>query len=199
MRRALSSLALMVVGAAAALAGRSLLSPGPENQADVLDQLSRLQTEQMAQISSFAEERAQTTRDLGLARFYRLQEFRQFGSEGQALVWLVPTEAGSEGDPLRAAAGGAAVRLPRLAVDAAARSTWVQAAARLTSLETTVDPRIFATFRTVQAFVEEHPWPSTSGLGPARRSDWARSEVIEDWLSLNRALVSRVDGLLSGF
>lgn len=199
MTTALRSLALVLAGAAAALIGRSLLISGPESRADLLDELSRLQGEQMAQISSFAEERAQTTRDLALAQFYRLQDFRQFGAEGQALVWLVPTEAGAEGDLLRAAAGGAAVRLPRLAVDASARSTWNQVADRLTSLEGTVDARIFDSFRAVQAFAVEHPWPPGTGLEAARRSDWVRPEVIEGWLSLNRALVSRVDGLLSGF
>lgn len=199
MKVVLRSVALLILGALAALGGQRLLGGPADGRAALLEELGSLQNEQMAELTAVADERAQTSQALALEQFFRLQEFRQFGSEGQALVWLIPTDLSRDSDPLAAAARGAAVRLPRLVVDGSARSTWLQAALRLTDMSGSVDARIFAAFRAVQGFALKHPWPPGEGLAAARQSDWTRPDVVEDWLSLNRALVSRVDGLLSGF
>ncbi len=196
---AMQSIALLLLGAVAGSAGQRLLGGSSDGRAELLEELGALQNEQMAELTAVADERAQTTQGMALEQFYRLQEFRQFGSEGQALVWLVPTDGSGSSDPIAAAARGAAVRLPRLVVDGSARTTWLQAALRMTDMGSSVDPRIFAAFQSIQAFALRHPWPPGEGLAAARQSDWTRPDVVEDWLALNRALVSRVDGLLSGF
>jgi hypothetical protein len=194
------SLGLVLLGVFATLLGQRLFlgeSPAKERTA-LLQELATRQNEQMARLTSVAEERARMTQELTLHRFYRLQEFRQFGTEGLALAWLVPVETGSVVDPLEGA-GGSAVRIPRLAIDASARTTWTQAVQHLSALEDNVDVRIFAAFESVLEFTNIHPWPDGSGLEAGRRAGWTSPDVIEGWLSLNRALVSRVDGLLSGF
>jgi len=194
------SLVLVLLGAFATLVGQRLFlgESSDEERSAFLQELAARQNEQMARLTSVAEEQARTTQELTLNRFYRLQEFRQFGTEGLALAWLVPVERGSSVD-LLGGAGGSAVRIPRLAIDASARTTWTQAAQRLAALEADVDLRIFAAFESVLEFANTHPWPDGSGLEAGRRAGWNRPDVIEGWLSLNRTLVSRVDGLLSGF
>ena len=194
------SLGLLLLGVFATLIGQRLFlgESSDEERAALLQELAARQNEQMARLTLVAEEKARTTQELTLNRFYRLQEFRQFGTEGLALAWLVPVETGSSVDLLEGG-GGSAVRIPRLAIDASARTTWTQSVQRLAALEVNVDLRIFASFESVLEFANTHPWPDGSGLEAGRRAGWTRPDVIEGWLSLNRALVSRIDGLLSGF
>ncbi|MDX1578957.1 MAG: hypothetical protein R3266_10745 [Gemmatimonadota bacterium] len=194
------SIALVLLGAIGAIAGQRLLEGRSSGTADpLLDELSARQDARIAELSAIAERRARTAQEVALSQFYRLQEFRRLGTEGQGLVYLVPLREGEGDDPLAAAASGGAVRLPRLAVDEGARALWRETAARLDDLEGSVDPRIFDTYAAIRAFVDEHPWPDGSGLAEARRAGWTDPATVEAWLTLNRALVSRVDGLLAGF
>ena len=165
---------------------------------DILAGLVERQDERLGQLAQAADESAQLQRELALALFYRLQEFRRFGLEGQIVTWVVPGGSADSGDPLGGSLTGA-VRLPQLAVDAATRAEWGAVSKRLASMGAEVDHTVFSAFEDVVAFVEGRPWPERSGLAAAASSRWADPATVETWLSLNRALVGRADAILSGF
>ena len=197
---ALGLLVGVVVGAAAGLALGGPLgaaSGGDGAAEDILTGMAERQDQRIGRLTKAADEAAQLQQELALALFYRLQEFRRFGLEGQIVTWVVPGAAGST-DPLAGALAGA-VRLPQLAVDGATRAEWRAVSQRLTSVGAEVDPTVFSAFEDVLAFVEGRPWPQTSGLAAAAASGWADPATVETWLSLNRALVGRADAILSGF
>lgn len=197
-------LAGLVVGgtAGAALGGFGGFGGGNADDggaaADILAGMVERQDERLGQLAQAADESAQLQRELALALFYRLQEFRRFGLEGQIVIWVVPGASAGSSDPLGGSLAGA-VRLPQLAVDAATRAEWGAVSERLTSVGTEVDPTVFSAFEDVLEFVERRPWPGGSGLTAATASGWADPATVEAWLSLNRALVGRADAILSGF
>ena len=166
--------------------------------ADILAGMVERQDERLGQLAQAADESAQLQRELALALFYRLQEFRRFGLEGQIVTWVVPGASAGSADPLGGSLAGA-VRLPQLAVDGATRAEWRAVAERLASVGAEVDPTVFSAFEHVLEFVERRPWPGGSGLAAAAASGWADPATVEAWLSLNRALVGRADAILSGF
>ena len=171
--------------------------------ATLLASMAERQEERLGRLAAAADESAQLQRELALALFYRLQEFRRFGLEGQIVTWVVPdavgeVAGGADAAP-RAGALAGAVRLPQLAVDAAARAEWRAASERLAAAGTEVDPAVFSAFEAVTAFVRGRPWPVGSGLAAATASHWSDVATVEMWLSLNRALVGRADAILSGF
>jgi hypothetical protein len=198
MSSVLRSFLLVALGVGSGVVASRVLADRPsDDRAELLRELAGRQAAQF-------EERAAPTdgedtgQAMAMAQFYRLQEFRRLGEEGQAVAWVVPVPAGRESDAIAAAAGGASVRIPRIALDPAARDTWVGESARLSGFDGTVDARIFDAFTEVRDFVSLHPWPTAPGLAGLRGSEWATADIIERWLSLNRALVSRVDALLAG-
>ncbi|MYL07626.1 MAG: hypothetical protein F4012_12680 [Gemmatimonadales bacterium] len=197
-------LAGLVVGgtAGAALGGFGGFGGGNADDggaaADILAGMVERQDERLGQLAQAADESAQLQRELALALFYRLQEFRRFGLEGQIVTWVVPGASAGSSDPLGGSLAGA-VRLPQLAVAAATRAEWGAVSERLTSVGTEVDPTVFSAFEDVLEFVERRPWPEGSGLTAATASGWADPATVEAWLSLNRALVGRADAILSGF
>jgi hypothetical protein len=197
---ALGLLAGVVVGGAAGvgLGGFGGGSADGDGTADILAEMVERQDERLGQLAQAADESAQLQRELALALFYRLQEFRRFGLEGQIVTWVVPGASTDAGDPLAGSLAGA-VRLPQLAVDAATRAEWRTVAERLASVGAEVDPTVLSTFEDVLAFVEGRPWPEGAGLAAAAASGWANPATVETWLSLNRALVGRADAILSGF
>lgn len=166
--------------------------------ADILAGMAERQDERLGQLAQAADASAQLQRELALALFYRLQEFRRFGLEGQIVTWVVPGAAGGGAGPLAGSLAGA-VRLPQLAVDGAMRAEWHAASGRLAAIGAEVDPTVFSAFEDVMEFVEGRPWPEGSGLAAAAASGWADPATVEAWLSLNRALVGRADAILSGF
>jgi len=200
MSAALRSTALLLAGAAIALVGRWLLVGGspPDMRDDLLRTLGDRQAVELETIAGAAEAGERTAREVALSQFYRLQEFRRLGTEAQVFTWLLPVPEGREGDPL-AAASGHAVRFPRIALDPTAREPWTREVEKLADYEGAVDARIFEAYLDVRAFADEHPWPEGTGLAGLRGSDWASPDVTERWISLNRALVARVDALISGF
>ena len=185
------------------VAGVALGGPGGgaagdgDAAADILAGMAERQGRRLGRLTEAADVAARLQQELALALFYRLQEFRRFGLEGQIVTWVVPGAAGSAG-PLTGSLAGA-VRLPQLAVDAATLAEWRAVSDRLTSIGAEVDPTVFSAFEDVLAFVEGRPWPQTSGLAAAAASGWADAITVETWLSLNRALVGRADAILSGF
>ncbi len=200
---ALGLLAGVVVGGAGGVAlggfggfGRGSADGGAA--ADILAGLVERQDERLGQLAQAADESAQLQRELALALFYRLQEFRRFGLEGQIVTWVVPGASAGSADPLGGALAGA-VRLPQLAVDAATRAEWRAVSERLAAVGAEVDPTVFSAFEDVLEFVGRRPWPGRSGLAAATASGWADPATVEAWLSLNRALVGRADAILSGF
>ena len=199
----LGLLAGVVVGAAAvALGGFGGFGRGNAGDgdaaADLLAGMTERQGERLGQLAQAADESSRLLRELALAHFYRLQDFRRFGLEGQIVTWVVPGPAGGPADPLGGPLAGA-VRLPQLAVDGATRAEWRAVAERLAAMGAEVDATVFSAFEDVMEFVEEHPWPESSGLAAATASGWADPATVEGWLSLNRALVGRADAILSGF
>ncbi len=166
--------------------------------ADILAGMAERQGRQLGRLTEAADEAAQLQRELALALFYRLQEFRRFGLEGQIVTWVVPGAAAGSTGPLAGSLAGA-VRLPQLAVDAATRAEWRAVSERLVSIGAEVDPTVFSAFEDVLEFVEGRPWPEGAGLAAAAASAWADPTTVETWLSLNRALVGRADAILSGF
>lgn len=194
------SVALLLLGAAVALGVRGLAVGGSPQDArgDLLRELADRQEAAFAAIAGAASAGERTVRDVQMSQFYRLQEFRRLGTEGQVFAWVVPVPEGREGDPVDVAMTGGSVRLPRIVLDPTARDIWSREVARLADHGGTIDARIFEAYVEVRAFVDEHPWPSATGLAGLRGSEWASPDVTERWLSLNRALVARVDALLSG-
>ncbi len=194
-------LAGFVVGGVAgiALGGARGVAPGADGEAaELLASMAERQDERLGRLTQEADQSAQLQRELALALFYRLQEFRRFGLEGQIVTWIVPGGSGGSNDPLGGSLAGAA-RLPQLAVDAATRAEWGAVSERLSSIGAEVDPTVFSAFEDVLEFVERRPWPDGSGLAAAAASGWADPAAVETWLSLNRALVGRADAILSGF
>ncbi|MCY3699538.1 MAG: hypothetical protein OXH46_07880 [Gemmatimonadetes bacterium] len=194
-------LAGLAVGGAAgiALGGGSGAASGVGGEtADLLASMAARQDERLGRLTQEADESAQLQRELALALFYRLQEYRRFGLEGQIVTWIVPGASAGSGDPLGGSLAGA-VRLPQLAADAATRAEWRAVSDRLASIGAEVDPTVLSAFEAVLGFVEGRPWPEGSGLAAAVASGWADPETVEAWLSLNRALVGRADAILSGF
>ena len=201
---ALGLLAGVVVGGAGGVALGGFGGFGGGNAdgggaaADILAGMVERQDERLGQLAQAADESAQLQRELALALFYRLQEFRRFGLEGQIVTWVVPGASAGSADPLGGSLAGA-VRLPQLAVDAATRAEWRAVSERLASVGAEVDPTVFSAFEDVLEFVERRPWPGGPGLTAATASGWADPATVEAWLSLNRALVGRADAILSGF
>lgn len=198
---ALGLLIGVVVGGAGGVALGGFGGEGADGggaAADILAGMVERQDERLGQLAQAADESAQLQRELALALFYRLQEFRRFGLEGQIVTWVVPRASGGSADPLGGSLAGA-VRLPQLAVDAATRAEWRAVSERLASVGAEVDPTVFSAFDDVLEFVERRPWPDGSGLAAATASGWADPATVEAWLSLNRALVGRADAILSGF
>jgi hypothetical protein len=197
------SATLLVLGAAvgaAAAVGASWLLVGDsgDGRDDLLRELADRQAEQFGDLDATAAAAGETKRAVAMSQFYRLQEFRRLGEEGQVVAWVVPIPSGRDTDPIAAAAGGTSIRIPRIALDPAARDTWAGEVGRLSGVEGTIDQRIFEAFLRVRGFIDEHPWPSAPGLSGVRDSEWTSPDVAEQWLSLNRALVSRVDALIAG-
>ncbi len=198
---ALGLLIGVVVGGAGGVALGGFGGEGADGggaAADILAGMVERQDERLGQLAQAADESAQLQRELALALFYRLQEFRRFGLEGQIVTWVVPGASAGSADPLGGSLAGA-VRLPQLAVDGATRAEWRAVAERLASVGAEVDPTVFSAFEDVLEFVERRPWPDGSGLAAATASGWADPATVEAWLSLNRALVGRADAILSGF
>ena len=166
--------------------------------ADLLAGMAERQDERLGQLAQAADESSQLQRELALALFYRLQEFRRFGLEGQIVTWIVPGASAGSADPLGGSLAGA-VRLPQLAADAGTRAEWRAVSERLASIGAEVDPTVFSAFEDVLEFVDARPWPESSGLAAAAASGWTDPATVETWLSLNRALVGRADAILSGF
>ena len=166
--------------------------------ADLLAGMAERQDERLGQLAQAADESSQLQRELALALFYRLQEFRRFGLEGQIVTWIVPGASAGSADPLGGSLAGA-VRLPQLAADAGTRAEWRAVSERLASIGAEVDPTVFSAFEDVLEFVDARPWPESSGLAAAAASGWTDPATVEMWLSLNRALVGRADAILSGF
>lgn len=191
----------LVVGGGAGIAlggGRGAASGADGETADLLASMAVRQDERLGRLTQEADESAQLQRELALALFYRLQEFRRFGLEGQIVTWVVPGASAGAAGPLGGSLAGA-VRLPQLAADAATRAEWRVVSERLASNGAEVDPTVFSAFEDVLEFVEGRPWPEGSGLAAAAASGWADPATVETWLSLNRALVGRADAILSGF
>ena len=184
---------VVAVGAGGGDGGRA---GGPA--AELLAGMVERQDERLGRLTREADESARLQRELALALFYRLQEFRRFGLEGQIVTWVVPGAFADAGDPLAGSLAGA-VRLPQLAVDAPTRAEWRAVSERLASIGAEVDPTVFSAFEDVVAFVAGRPWPDAAGLAAAAGSGWADAATVETWLSLNRALVGRADAILSGF
>lgn len=198
---ALGLLVGVVVGGAGGVALGGFGGEGADDggaAADILAGMVERQDERLGQLAQAADESAQLQRELALALFYRLQEFRRFGLEGQIVTWVVPGASAGSADPLGGALAGA-VRLPQLAVDAATRAQWRAVSERLAAVGAEVDPTVFSAFEDVLEFVGRRPWPGGSGLAAATASGWADPATVEAWLSLNRALVGRADAILSGF
>jgi len=201
---ALGLLVGVAVGAGAGLAlgafgGFGGGGAGDSGQAaDILAGMVERQDERLGQLTQEADESARLQRELALALFFRLQEFRRFGLEGQIVTWIVPGASEGAAHPLGGSLAGA-VRLPQLAADAATRAEWRAVSERLASIGSEVDPTVFSAFEDVLEFVEGSPWPEGSGLSAAAASGWANPATVETWLSLNRALVGRADAILSGF
>ena len=172
-------------------------SGGEGAAGDFLAGMAARQDDELQRLSEVADQSAQLQRELALALFYRLQDFRRFGLEGQIVTWVVPGAAGGDESPLTGSLAGS-VRLPQLAVDATARAEWRAVSERLSSAGAEVDPTVFAAFEDVLAFVARHPWPSGSGLAAVAASGWSDPSTVEGWLSLNRALVGRTDAILAG-
>jgi len=195
----LRATALLAAGVVIGLVGRWLLvGAAPRDpRADLLRKLGERQAVGLETIAAEAGAGESTAQEVAMAQFYRLQEFRRLGTEAEVFTWLVPVPEGHEGDPLAIARAGS-VRIPRIAIDPRTRETWSREAARLGGYEDSVDARIFQAFADVRDFLRAHPWPEVSGLAGLRGSEWADPDVTERWVSLNRALVSRVDALLSG-
>ena len=196
----LGLLAGAAVGAAAGVAMGGFGGGGADDggaAADILAGMVERQDERLGQLAQAADESAQLQRELALALFYRLQEFRRFGLEGQIVTWVVPG-ASADSDPMGGSLAGA-IRLPQLAVDAATRAEWRAVSERLGSVGVEVDPTVLSAFEDVLEFVERRPWPRGSGLAAAAASGWADPATVEGWLSLNRTLVGRADAILSGF
>ena len=194
-------LAGLVLGGVAGIAlgaARGAASGADGEAADLLASMAERQDERLGRLTQEADESAQLQRELALALFFRLQEFRRFGLEGQIVTWIVPGASAGSNDPLGGPLG-AAVRLPQLAVDAATRAEWGAVSERLASIGTEVDPTVFSAFEDVLEFIEGRPWPEGSGLAAAAASGWTDPAAVETWLSLNRALVGRADAILSGF
>ena len=182
-----------------ALGGQFGAASGDDGAAaDLLAGMAERQDERLGRLTQEADESARLQRELALALFYRLQEFRRFGLEGQIVTWIVPGASAGSGDPLGGSLAGA-VRLPQLAADAATRAEWRAVAERLASIGAEVDPTVLSAFEDVLDFAEGRPWPESSGLSAAAASGWADPATVETWLSLNRALVGRADAILSGF
>lgn len=182
-----------------ALGGQFGAAAGDDGAAaDILAGMAERQDERLGRLTQEADQSAQLQRELALALFYRLQEFRRFGLEGQIVTWIVPGASADAGDPLGGSLAGV-VRLPQLAADAATRAEWRTVSERLASIGAEVDPTVFSAFEDVLEFVEGRPWPEGSGLAAAAASGWADPATVETWLSLNRALVGRADAILSGF
>ncbi|WP_419939790.1 hypothetical protein [Candidatus Palauibacter sp.] len=201
---ALGLLVGVVVGGAAGTAlggfggfGRGSAGGGGAT-ADILAGMAERQDERLGQLAQAADESSQLQRELALALFYRLQEFRRFGLEGQIVTWIVPGASAGSADPLGGSLAGA-LRLPQLAADAATRTEWRAVSERLASIGAEVDPTVFSAFEDVLEFVDARPWPESSGLAAAAASGWTDPATVEMWLSLNRALVGRADAILSGF
>ncbi len=201
---ALGLLVGVVVGGAAGIAlggfdgvGRGSAGEGGA-AADILAGMAERQGERLGQLAQAADESSQLQRELALALFYRLQEFRRFGLEGQIVTWIVPGASAGSADPLGGSLAGA-LRLPQLAADAATRTEWRAVSERLASIGAEVDPTVFSAFEDVLEFVDARPWPESSGLAAAAASGWTDPATVEMWLSLNRALVGRADAILSGF
>ncbi|WP_420633906.1 hypothetical protein [Candidatus Palauibacter sp.] len=192
----------LLVGAAAGflLWGGDARSPGADGEAaDILAGMAERHDEELERLTQVADQSARLQRELALALFYRLQEFRRFGLEGQIVTWVVPGASAEAGtSPLSGSLAGA-IRLPQLAVDAATRREWRAVSERLASIGAEVDPTVLAAFEAVMEFAGRYPWPEGSGLAPAGASPWTDPATVESWLSLNRALVGRADAILSGF
>lgn len=185
---------LLLAGAAAGALlgwGGTRLFGGGERDA-LLETLTARQDERLEAVTSLAEENARAVHETALQQFYLLQRFRQAGVDGGEVVWVV------RGDGTDLSAAGAS-SLPLLAVDPRARTAWAESVARLETFVDQVDPGVADAFRTVRSLADAHPWPAGSGPAAVAGTDWARPDVIESWLTANRALVSRVDAVLSGF
>ena len=198
---AVGLLAGLVVGGVAGIAlggARGAVSGADGEAADLLASMAERQDERLGRLTQEADQSARLQRELALALFFRLQEYRRFGLEGQIVTWVVPGAAAGSPDPLGGSLAGG-VRLPQLAVDAATRAEWRVVSERLASIGAEVDPTVFSAFEDVLEFVERRPWPDGAGLAAAAASGWADPTTVETWLSLNRALVGRADAILSGF
>lgn len=187
------ALGLMVLGGVIALVGQRLIGGGEGERTRLLRELSERQDTHLQRLSSMLEERYRTDQQMAISQFVRLERFRDFAERGSDLSLVV---AAGGGDALRAAASGSnRVRIPRVVVDTAFRREWSALRDELVAFEEGVDPRVYGAFQEIVAFAEQHPWPGASSLSGLAGSDWARTAFVEEWVSLNRSLVSRVDGV----
>ncbi|MYC86920.1 MAG: hypothetical protein F4X22_01635, partial [Gemmatimonadales bacterium] len=121
MKRVRATAAALLVGLAAgvaaglALGGARAAAPdGSGEAADLLRGMAERQGQRLGQLAQAADESARLLQELALARFYRLQEFRRFGLEGQIVTWVVP-EAPPGGAGARGGGRGGAGGLPPFA------------------------------------------------------------------------------------
>lgn len=160
-----------------------------------LQELAGRERERLEEATRLIREQVEAEKQVALSQFFRLQAFLRFADMGLETAWVVPVSA-TDPDPLSTSSGAANARLPRLALDPEARSAWRDLAGRLEALEGGVDERVYETFRSVRAFVEERPFPGEGGLAAARRAGWTEPDVVGRWMSLNRALRGRAAALL---
>ncbi|WP_419856942.1 hypothetical protein [Candidatus Palauibacter irciniicola] len=161
----------LVVGGGAGIAlggGRGAASGDDGETADLLASMVERQDERLGRLTQEADESAQLQRELALALFYRLQEFRRFGLEGQIVTWIVPGASAGAADPLGGSLAGA-VRLPQLAADAATRAEWRAVSGRLASIGAEVDPTVFSAFEDVLEFVDASSLAGGFGAGGGGR------------------------------
>lgn len=197
MSRTLERIALVVVGAALAVAGdRLLLSDGGSDPSGGSADPARHEALQARQLA-LAEDRMRTDLRLALVGFFRLVDFRDFARKGEEVTLLVPVAAAADRREVMAGGGARGVRVPRILIDRQARQEWAELGRKLEGLDDGVDERVYAAFEDVRAFVGERPLPQGTDLASVARSEWSGSAVVDRWLALNRTLASRVVAVLS--
>ncbi len=201
MARTAKAIGLVLLGVTAGVAGDRLLGgPGAaDGRGELLRDLSERQDEHLRELTDLMEERNRTEQEVALGQYFRLQEFRRFAEIGRDLSWIVPVESEDEDAWRSAAARTTGVRIPRVAADPSARADWAGLGDRLAGLQGSVDERAYAAFAELRAFAAENPWPAGESLAALAASAWSRPATLDRWLTLNRNLVSTVEGLLATY
>lgn len=201
-RSTAASLGLLLLGAVLGIVATRILWPGPGSAGGrntLLRELSDREEEQLARMSRTVREQLEAQQEYALSQFFRLQAFRRFAENGLETSWIVAVP-GPGVDPWSViGSGGAALRVPRVALDTVGRREWRLLAERLAGWRDGVDERVHESFRQVIAFVAAHPLPERDGLRAVRRTGWSDPEVIGPWMSLNRQLLERATALVEEY